>query len=249
MSRSIASLTMLLAAFSLMTIAGAALGDTPESTRIDDASEHACTERGGYPYRQKSDYVLDELDLKPGDVVVDIGAGDGWWAEKMAEAVGPDGVIHAAEVTEQKVDQMKERFTDTPQVRPYVCPLDGTGLDEDTCDLAFLSKTYHHLEGHVDYLKHLLDVVKPNGRLVVIEHTKSLAKGRAADHAWSPGLLTQQAEEAGWTLLRCELMRGTNHFIAIFAPRSLFSVEDTLSRPRARGGDQRQTGAAPSTAP
>jgi len=42
---------------------------------------------------------------------------------------------------------------------------DGTALAENSCDLAFLSKTYHHLnEGsHVDYLRHLRKVVKPAG--------------------------------------------------------------------------------------
>jgi len=201
--------------------------DSGESTRIADVKQNARTSGGGYPYREKSDYVLKELDLKPGDVVVDVGAGDGWWAEKMAEAVGDKGVIRAGEVAQDKVDRMKEKFAKVPQVEPYLCPTDGTGLEENSCDLAFFSKSYHHLnkDGQVDYLRHLRTVVKPTGRVVVIEHYRELANGRGKEHAWSPGLLTQQAEETGWILLRCELITGTHHFIAIFAQKEAFPTK------------------------
>lgn len=209
-----------------------ARADTGESTRISDAKEEACSIGGGYPYREKSDYVLKELDLKPGDVVVDIGAGDGWWSEKFAQAVGPTGIVYAAEVDQKKGDEMKKRFADLPQVKPYLCPTDGTGLKENSCDLAFFSKSYHHLdkEGQVDYLRRLRSVVKPTGRLVVIEMYRELGAGRSREHAWSPGLLTQQAEEAGWILLRCELIKGTYHFIAIFAQKDVFPVRQPESR-------------------
>lgn len=198
--------------------------DSGESTRVADASQHTCTSSGHYPYREKSDYVLRELDLKPGDVVVDIGAGDGWWAERMAKSVGADGVIYASEVDQKKVDGMKKQFADVPQIKPYLCPTDSTSLPANSCDLAFLSKTYHHLNkgGHVDYLRHLRKVVKPTGRVCVIERHPALTGGRGGQHAWSPGLLMQQAEEAGWVPVRYELITGTYHYIAIFVQQELF---------------------------
>jgi ubiquinone/menaquinone biosynthesis C-methylase UbiE len=226
----------------LFLAAAPAWADTGETTRISDDKQEACTVGGGYPYRDKCDYVLKELDLKPGDVVVDIGAGDGWWTEKMAEAVAPAGMVHAGEVDQGKVDQMKKKFADVPQVKPYLCPTDGTGLDENTCDLAFLSKTYHHLDkdGQVDYLRGLRSVIKPTGRLVVIEMYRELDAGRSRDHAWSPGLLTEQAEEAGWILLRCELITGTYHFMAIFAQKDLFPVKQPEAQPQPPVQKQKQ---------
>ncbi|HUT47628.1 MAG TPA: methyltransferase domain-containing protein [Sedimentisphaerales bacterium] len=208
----------------LIAVPAAVYADSDQSTRVVDAKQHAYDGSGRYPYRDKSDYVLKELDLKSGDVVVDIGAGDGWWGRQMARSVGAEGVIHASEVEQRKVDDMKEKLADVPQIKPYLSPLDGTALPENSCDLAFLSKTYHHLnEGsHVDYLRHLRKVVKPTGRLCVIEMNSALGSGRGREHAWSPGLLIQQAEEAGWILVRCELMTGTYHFIAIFVQQELF---------------------------
>ena len=109
--------------------------------------------------------------------MVDIGAGDGWWSERMAPFVGREGTIHSAEVDEDKVKEMKEKFADVPQIKPYLCKTDNVLLPEDSCDLAFFSQSYHHLDrnGHVDYLSHLRRVVKPTGRLCVIEKNAAVA--------------------------------------------------------------------------
>ena len=211
----------------LLTASVPVEADTGQSTRVVNAGQHAYSGTGRYPYRAKSTYVLSELDLKPGDVVVDIGAGDGWWSAQMARSVGATGVIHAAEVAQSSVDRMKARFQDLAQIRPYLCPTDGTGLPENSCDLAFLSKTYHHLSegGHVDYLRHLRKVVRPMGRVCIIERHPTLGSGRASAHAWSPSLLIQQAEEAGWILVRYELITGTFHYMAVFVQKELFVSE------------------------
>ena len=86
------------------------LADSGESTRVVEDDQLVRQTKDVYPYRDKADYVLEELDLKSGDVVVDIGAGDGWWSEKMAEAVGGKGAIHAGEVVQDKVDGMKKKY-------------------------------------------------------------------------------------------------------------------------------------------
>ena len=174
--------------------------------------------RAGRGYREASDYVVKRLGLRRKSVVVDIGAGDGWWSSKIAEKLGPKGVIHAGEVSQDKVDKIKEKWETIPQIKPYLCPMDGTGLDENSCDLAFISKTYHHFgeNTHVDYLKHLKKVIKPSGRVVIIESHPFLVSGRGKDHAWLPGLLGHQAEQAGWMLLRYEMIPGSDHFMATF---------------------------------
>jgi SAM-dependent methyltransferase len=199
---------------------------------------------GGTGYREAADYVVKRLNLRRRSVVVDIGAGDGWWSSKMAEKLGPKGIIYADEVNQKKVDAMKEKWGAVPQIKPYLCPTDGTGREENSCDLAFISKTYHHFnkDSHVDYLRHLKKVVKPSGRVVIIERHADLASGRGKEHAWQPGLLGRQAEQAGWMLLRCELIPGSDHFMATFVKPDAFldklSKRLTAAKKKQAKGDQ-----------
>jgi len=198
---------------------------------------------GGKGYREAAGYVVKRLGLRRKSVVVDIGAGDGWWSSKMAEKLGPKGVIHTGEIDQKKVDAIKEKWKAVPQIKPYLCPTDGTGLEENSCDLAFISKTYHHFgkDTHVDYLRHLKKVIKPSGRVVIIERHADLASGRGKEHAWQPGLLGQQAEQAGWMLLRCELIPGSDHFMATLIKPEAFAEKfsrrlKTAKRKQTKGG-------------
>ena len=211
---------------------------SPASTRITDAKHHAYDASSRYPFRDRSEYILAELDLKAGDVVVDIGAGDGWWTELLAKEVGATGVVHAAEVEERLVDGLKERFADTSQVKPYLTKTDGTTLPDDSVDLAFFSQVYHHLDddGKVNYLRHLHQVVRPTGRICIIEKNRDVS-ARTADHGTRITDLAKAAEEAGWILVRYELMPKTYHFVAFFAQKELFPPEPRRRGRRRRGGD------------
>ncbi len=203
------------------------------STRVTDLNHHKRTGPRSYPYRQWEKFILKELDIQSGDAVLDIGAGDGWWSERFAKELNGSGKIYASEVDEEKVESMKEKFADIPLIEPYLSESDTTGLDENSCDLAFFSQVYHHLNegGHEDYLKHLKTVVKPTGRVCIIERYKDIAVHNP-DHTTKLSTLVKHAEDTGWILVRYELMRGTNHYLTIFAQKDLFSKPEEKNEER-----------------
>ena len=150
----------------------------------------------------------------------------------MAKHIGETGIVHAGEVEQNKVDAIKNKYPDVKQLKPYLCPYDGTGMEENTCDLAFISKTYHHLDHdkHIDYLKHLKKVIRPTGRLVIVEAHPSLSRGGRGQHAWMPGLLGKQAEDAGWMLLSYGLLPKSDHFTAVFVQPENFADQFNKNR-------------------
>ena len=139
------SLSLLLVMSVVVSSVGSEGETTPKwvSTRILDTKQHERKWPGNYPFRNRSDYVLRELDLQVGDTVADIGAGDGWWTEKMAPFVGEKGIVYAAEIEEKKVDSLKKKFKNLSQIKPHLCKTDNVELPENSCDLVFLSQTFH----------------------------------------------------------------------------------------------------------
>lgn len=201
-----------------------------ESTRVTDTVQYART-GSKYPYRSKQDYILKELDLREGDMVADIGAGDSWWTERMVKYVGEEGRIFALEVNKKKVEELKKKFAGVEQIKPSLCEKESTGLEENSCDLVLFSQVFHHLDkdGRVDYLRHLRKIVKPTGRVVVIEKYVETVTGHNR-HGTRLSVLVAEAEEAGWVPVRYELMTGTYHYIATFVQKDLFPPEPAPKR-------------------
>ena len=113
--------------------------------------------------------VLGKLELKPGDVVADLGAGTGLFAWPIAKAVAP-GAVYAVEVDQDFVTLMQSRVKETQvsNVRPMLGKFDDPMLPEKV-DLAFFSDVLHHVANQGAYLKTVAGYLKAGGRIAVIE--------------------------------------------------------------------------------
>lgn len=120
---------------------------------------------------ERPDLVLAALDLKPGMKVADIGAGSGYYSSRMAERVGPGGVVYAVDVQPEMIEilrlQMKQQHV--TNVTPVLGTETDPKLPEGALDLAIMVDVYHELAYPYEMLAAIVKSIKPGGRVVFIE--------------------------------------------------------------------------------
>lgn len=153
---------------------------------------------------QKPDEVVKSLHLKYGDVIADIGAGDGYFTKRFAKAVGPGGQVLGLDIAPSKVAYMKndaERLG-LNNYQALLIKSDDPDLEPGSVDVVFLCNTYHHLTDRVAYLKRLSKSLKKNGRIIIIDFfKKALPVGPSSlDHKLAKELVLEEFQEAGYKL-------------------------------------------------
>ena len=116
------------------------------------------------------DAVVDTLGVRPGDRVADLGPGYGHFTLRLARAVGPDGICYAADADARTLEDLGGAAEDRgiDNLRPVLTSPRRLELPE-AVDLLFVSATYHHLRRPVRYFKGARSLIRPGGRVAILE--------------------------------------------------------------------------------
>jgi SAM-dependent methyltransferase len=116
--------------------------------------------------------LLEALQLKPRQVVADVGAGSGYFSFRLAEKVGPDGKVLAVDIQREMLDIIRQRMKDRKITN--VEPIQGTSTDPKlpagTVDLILMVDVYHEFSYPFEMVENMVKALKPGGRLVFVEY-------------------------------------------------------------------------------
>lgn len=118
--------------------------------------------------------AIDLLEIKPGMVVADIGAGSGYYASRIAKRVGPTGHVYATDIQQGMIDILERRIKSEglANMSTILGGPDDPKLPAGAIDLAIMVDVYHELQQPQMFLQRLKSAFKPNGRLVLLEYRK-----------------------------------------------------------------------------
>lgn len=116
--------------------------------------------------------ALQIIDVVAGSTVADIGAGSGYFTERLSRLVGPRGRVIATDIQQGMLDLMAERIARgrLTNVTLVLGEPANPRLVRESIDLALMVDVYHELSDPQRVLRHIRDALKPRGRLVLIEY-------------------------------------------------------------------------------
>jgi ubiquinone/menaquinone biosynthesis C-methylase UbiE len=131
-------------------------------------------ERPEREQEERTDLLLEALNLKPGENVADIGCGTGYFAERMAKKVGPDGVVFGVDIQQEMLDLMvrKMKLKQIKNVKPVMGAEADPKLEAGSCDLMIMIDVYHEFEFPYEMTRKMVAGLKKGGRLVFVEYRK-----------------------------------------------------------------------------
>ncbi|HSU66713.1 MAG TPA: class I SAM-dependent methyltransferase [Tepidisphaeraceae bacterium] len=134
---------------------------------------------GGADWLERSDREAEEapskaiamMDLKPGDVVADIGAGTGYFSFRIARKV-PQGKVLAEDIDDEMIKDLRATIhkTGTPNVEPILGTIEDPKLPANGVDVVVFVDAYHEFDHPREMMEAIVKSLKPGGRVIDLEY-------------------------------------------------------------------------------
>ena len=162
-------------------------------------------ERPEREQEEKPTEILNLMGLKPGDTVVDMGCGTGYFARRMAKAVGASGRVYGVDIQPEMLDMMKGLCAKegVSNVTPVLGAEDDPKLPKGAVDWMLLVDVYHEFQNPKPMLAKMLESLKPSGKVALVEYR---GEGDSAKHIKPEHRMTVKQVLAEWNPAGFELI-------------------------------------------
>ncbi|RZK29057.1 MAG: methyltransferase domain-containing protein, partial [Hymenobacter sp.] len=129
-------------------------------------------ERGDRREEEGTDLLLRELQLKPTDVVADLGAGTGFFSFRMAPLV-PQGKVLAEDIQPEMIAELNQRkaVKKLANVQPILGTTTDPHLPASGVDVVLLVDAYHEFDHPREMGRAIRNALRPHtGRLALVEY-------------------------------------------------------------------------------
>jgi ubiquinone/menaquinone biosynthesis C-methylase UbiE len=128
-------------------------------------------ERPNREQQERTDILVNLLNIKSTDYIADIGAGSGYFSFRMAK-LAPKGYVFAVDVQEEMLALIKDKIAtgEGDNVIPVHGSTASPKLKESTIDLMLLVDVYHEFSMPREMGLAMLKALKPGGRLALVEY-------------------------------------------------------------------------------
>lgn len=128
--------------------------------------------------RMHVDRIVNDLDIRPGEIIADIGAGSGLFSRKIALKAGTGGTVYAVDINEKLLNHINARKR--VEGSAPIVTVRAEEMDPKLparADLIFICDTLHYVADPAAYVKVMSLYLKPGGRIAVIDFYRNHPQG------------------------------------------------------------------------
>jgi ubiquinone/menaquinone biosynthesis C-methylase UbiE len=151
--------------------------------------------------------ILTSLGLKKGDVLVDIGSNNGFFAIPAAEIVGKTGQVYAVDIDNIAITDLQERLKDKGffNVETFISSGEDFRKDDINADIIFLGTVLHDFQTPLKVLENAFFMLKSGGKLVNFDwKKKETLMGPPLDIRFSEKQAEEMLKKAHFTDIKTE---------------------------------------------
>ncbi len=121
---------------------------------------------------EQPDKVIQFMGLKDGDIVADIGCGNGFFTLRVANEIAPRGVVFAEDVQQGMLDQLIERQKEAniSSIYPILGQFEDPMLPPGKVDWILLVDAYHEFSNPGPMLARMKESLAPGGHIALVEY-------------------------------------------------------------------------------
>lgn len=144
-----------------------------EIAKVMGHTEALWLERPDRKATEQPQQVVEALNLKPTDIVADIGAGTGYFSFRISPLVS-EGKVLAVDIQPEMLDiiDFLKKENSISNVEPILGSISNPNLPDESVDLALMVDAYHEFEYPKEMMAGVVRSLKPGGRVVLVEYRK-----------------------------------------------------------------------------
>ncbi len=130
-------------------------------------------ERSDREEEERTDLLIKALELKPADVVADIGAGSGYFTFRMSPLV-PQGKVLAVDIQPEMLQMIEEKETkqQVQNIETILGTVEDPKLPKDSVDWVLLVDAYHEFSHPYEMMSAIANSLSPTGKVALVEYSR-----------------------------------------------------------------------------
>lgn len=154
--------------------------------------------------------VLQQLAPKAGERALDIGCGPGLTSAALGQSVGASGLVTAVDMAEPMLNLARQRCAAMPQVQFQNLDVTHLPMADDSFDIALATQVYEYVPDVLGALKELARVLRPGGRVLLVDTDWESAVWASRDDARMRQVLEVWNQHIPWPQLPRSLVQTMN---------------------------------------